>query len=201
MIKPIMIQITLIFLLLTISGCAKKVDEVVINQNSTVIAFGDSLTTGFGVPPEHSYPSVLQEHLGVTVINEGVSGEVSSKGLARLDSVLRGNFPDLVILCHGGNDILRKMSRQQLKQNLADMIELIQSYDAQIILVGVPEPSFSLESLPVYAELAEEYNLVLDAEILPELLGDPSMKSDKIHLNMAGYKAMALAISQKIWVN
>ena len=103
--QHIKIRITLIFLLLTLSGCAKQVDEVVINQNSTVIAFWDSLTTGFGVSPEHSYPSVL-----------------------------------------------------------------------------------------------EEYNQVPDAEILPDLLGEPSIKSDKVHLNVAGYHAMALAISQNIWV-
>ena len=183
-----------------LSACSKPDERIYLTQSSVVVAFGDSLTRGKGTSEENSYPSVLKNLLGVEVINEGISGEVSSKGLARLENVLQKHTPDLVVLCHGGNDILKKLPLADLERNLEAMISLIQSKGAKVILVGVPKPSLSLSSLDLYENLADKHNLVSDLDILSDLLEQRSMKSDKVHLNAQGYRALATAISKKIEV-
>ncbi len=194
-------KVAFIFCLaVSLSGCSQQVDKVVLLPESVIVAYGDSLTFGTGVSPQDSYPSVLQQELGITVINQGVPGETSSSGLKRLEGVLKTYRPHLVILCHGGNDILRGLSEAALTQNLEQMIELVHSYNAEVLLVGVPNPSIFLSALPLYEELATKHQLPLDSESLPDLLGSPAMKSDRVHLNEAGYRALALALSEKIEV-
>lgn len=164
------------------------------------MAFGDSLTRGTGTTLQNSYPAVLENKLGIPVVNEGIPGETSTEGLIRLKSVLEEHRPTLVILCHGGNDVLRKHSREKLKNNLSEMITLIQSYGSEVLLVGVPEPAIALSSLRLYEELAEEYLLVSELNALPDLLEDPALKSDRVHLNTQGYRKLAMALSEKIEV-
>lgn len=192
--------ITLVLITFMLLACSKQPEQVIIGQHSVVLAFGDSLTQGVGTSKERSYPSVLQQKLGIRVINRGVSGETSAQGLARLEQSLVTLRPALVILCFGGNDMLRKLPERQMRENLAQMIEMAQRYQAEVLLLGVPEPSLILSPSPVYEELAEQYQLVADLESLSELLGQPSMKSDAIHLNAKGYAALADALTKKIQV-
>ncbi|MGI9281834.1 MAG: GDSL-type esterase/lipase family protein [Endozoicomonas sp.] len=180
-----------------LTACSNS-NQIVLDQNSTIVAFGDSLTQGVGTTPENSYPSVLQRELGVQVINEGVSGETSAEGLARLEDVLQKHNPDLVILFFGGNDVLQKLSVDQLERNLEAMIQMIQSYQSEVLLVGVPKAALFLAPLPLYESLSERHGLVSDLTVLSELLGQRSMKSDTVHLNRAGYEALALSFSEKI---
>lgn len=167
-------------------------------SDATVLAFGDSLTFGTGVADDESYPSVLQELVGLTVVRSGVPGELSSTGRKRLARVLRETRPDLVVLLHGGNDILRRKSLAGVQQNLAAMIEQSHDAGAQVLLVAVPGRSVTLASPPLYEELAEQFRLPLVDEVLADLLLTPSMKSDPIHLNAAGYAALAAAIADKL---
>lgn len=183
-----------------LSGCSESKQQIVLNQHSVILAFGDSLTQGVGATKEQSYPSALQRMLGLRVVNRGVSGETSAEGLVRLEQSLSILRPDLVILCFGGNDMLQNLSEEQLRKNLSKMIEMAQRYKAQVLLVGVPKPSLILSTAPVYEELAEQYGLVADLNSLRELLGKASMKSDAIHLNADGYAALAVALAEKIVV-
>lgn len=157
----------------------------------TILAFGDSLTEGRGVNPAQSYPSVLAQLSGHTVINGGVSGELSRAGRARLPGLLAEHRPALVILLEGGNDILRGSGEGALKANLAAMIEAVQGSGAQVLLVAVPRKSLFADGAPLYGELAEQYGLVLDNDSLGELLRTPGLKSDAVHLNAQGYGALA----------
>ncbi len=181
-------------------ACSKNDTKIQLSQDSVVLAFGDSLTYGTGTSRENSYPSALKNTLGLEVINEGIPGEISEKGLLRLEKILQSSSPDLVILCHGGNDILKKLSLSLLESNLAQMIELSQSYGAEVILVGVPKPSIMLSPLSLYESLANKYNLVSDLDSLSDLLQQPSMKSDSVHLNKKGYRELANNIAKKIEV-
>lgn len=159
-----------------------------------ILAFGDSLTEGFSVDAGKGYPEQLAMLSRRGVINAGVSGETTAQGLARLSTSLDEARPALMILLMGGNDILRGMSMDAAKRNLAAMIEMALSDGVQVVLIGVPERSLFLRNAPMYRELADRYDLVLEDELLADLLAQPSMKSDPIHLNAAGYREMAIRI-------
>ena len=91
-----------------------------------------------------SYPALLQKLTGLKVINAGISGEVSEEGLARFPKVLNDYNPKLVILCHGGNDLLRKMDIEEMESNIRAMIQLSLDRKIPLILLGVPKPGIFL---------------------------------------------------------
>lgn len=165
--------------------------------DDVILAFGDSLTYGTGArSTANSYPSRLAALSGFQVVNAGIPGENTAEGLARLPQVLDQTQPSLVILCLGGNDMLRKKSRDTMQQNLADMIELIRDANADVVLLGVPEPTlFNLSAEPRYRQLASQHAIPLENEIIAQVLSDKSLKSDPIHPNDNGYQTIALAIS------
>jgi len=184
-----------IFLLLALclSSCSdNKPTLSALESDAVILAFGDSLTFGIGANSKtESYPTVLSRLTGLQVVNEGISGEVTKHGLERLEDVLQSVKPDLVILCHGGNDIIRKLGKEQLKNNLKQMIVLIESTGAEVVLVGVPNFNLMLNVPKLYSELALEHELPIELKILPELERNPKMKSDQIHPNAQGYRLMA----------
>ncbi len=169
--------------------------------DAVVLAYGDSLTWGTGSGPEmqadpaRAYPARLQELIGRRVINAGVPGEISEVGLARLPGVLERDRPALVILCHGGNDLLRGLSQEALKSNLRRMIEACRRAGAQVMLLGVPRPRLLLSSVALYGELAREMNVPLDETTLPRILADGALKADLVHPNARGYEELARAVA------
>lgn len=179
-------------------GCDGGSDTVRLPTNSSILAFGDSLTEGYGVTPEFSYPTVLAEITGHRVVNAGISGEVTEDGLARFADVVAQTDPALVILIEGGNDILRKKDLLKTKQNLAAMIQIAQGRDIPVILIGIPERSLFSSSAPLYSELAEQFDLPFDGKLIASLLKSPKFKSDAIHFNKAGYRKMAEGIAKLI---
>jgi acyl-CoA thioesterase-1 len=182
---------------LTLIGCNQpEIQEV--TATTRVMAFGDSLTSGHGVSDEKSYPSILADLLGAEVINEGVSGEDSHQGRRRLPDALETHQPDLVVLCMGGNDMLRKQADAQTKANLQAMIEQIRASGADIVLIGVPKPGLLLRVPEFYDELAEAYELPFDGKLLKKVLSNSALKSDYIHPNEKGYRLMAERIAELI---
>jgi lysophospholipase L1-like esterase len=166
--------------------------QIEISQDSVILAFGDSLTEGFGAKDSESYPVKLGEILNMRIINAGISGEDSNKGLLRLASLLEKIKPRIVILCHGGNDILRKYDLKKTKENLSEMIALIKNKNADIIFVGVPNLNgFFISTDEIYNELADEYDLIYDSDTLAQIIKSPTLKSDQIHPNAAGYDLLA----------
>ncbi len=162
-------------------------------DGAVIVAFGDSLTQGVGVNPEKSYPAVLQKLTGHTVVNAGVSGETTAQGLLRFLNVLEKEQPKLVILLEGGNDFLKKVPPNKIKSNLARMIAIAHKKHVAVLLVGVPDkPLFG--SADLYSELANEWHIPLEDDIVPSLMRRTSMKSDYVHFNEQGYQALAQAI-------
>jgi lysophospholipase L1-like esterase len=193
----IVARCALLWILLCTSGCGDKIPPLQkLTGNAVVVAFGDSITYGTGAKDEESYPAQLESITGLQVINEGIPGEVSARGLERLPDVLDEHQPELLILCHGGNDLLRKRSVKKLADNLLAMINVARSRDIQVALIGVPEPAlFLLKSAPLYVELASKENIPIDSTTLPEVEGDTDLKSDRIHPNAAGYRKLAEGVA------
>ncbi|TEW56102.1 arylesterase [Psychromonas sp. RZ22] len=184
---------TLLFcFLLTACGSSEKLTPL--NHTQPILAFGDSLTFGYGAKKNQSYPAQLSKLLNIDVINEGISGETSDRGLKRLASLLDRYQPQLIILCHGANDMLQKQSLQVMKNNLSQMIAMAQERDIQIVLISVPEASLFLPDLIQYQELSEQYNIPLENDIIKDVLKKPSLRSDMIHPNAQGYGLIAQAI-------
>jgi acyl-CoA thioesterase-1 len=179
-----------------LAGCSSA--EPVLSPlapDAVVLAFGDSLTYGTGAGTEQSYPEVLARLSGREVLNFGVPGEVSQAGLQRLPELLDEYQPDLLLLCHGGNDLLRKLSVTQLQQNLVAMIRAAQTRNIPVVLIAVPRPSvLYLNSAEIYQAVADETQVPLETGVLAEILSDHTLKSDQVHPNAAGYRQLAHAV-------
>ncbi len=180
-----------IVLLVFFKESSRKSNDVILKENSVILAFGDSLTNGFGAGYEFSYPKYLEKKTGLKVINAGIDGEFTSEGLVRLPELLL-HKPNLVILCHGGNDILNKLPSDEMKNNLLAMVELIKESGAEVLLVGVPDFSlFSFDTHVIYAEVADETDILFEDEVLTHIELNRSLKSDYVHPNEKGYEMMA----------
>jgi len=183
---------------LILSGCDSGPKITQLEPNAVILAFGDSLTYGTGAPRDQSYPAQLAKRLNLKVVNAGVPGEVSAIGLARLTETLAKHRPALVILCHGGNDFLRRNDRAKTKENLRQMVSLIKGSGMDVVLVGVPQLGLLLSPAPFYAEVAEEFDIPIEEETLADVLSDRDLKSDQIHPNAQGYAVLAEAFANLI---
>tara|TARA_B100001079_G_scaffold78250_1_gene67297 strand:+ start:15 stop:638 length:624 start_codon:yes stop_codon:yes gene_type:complete len=178
--------------ILITSGCGEKTTPLPLLANGSVIlAFGDSLTYGYNANRSESYPAKLEVLTGLSVINAGVSGEVSEQGLKRLPKVLDEYHPQLMILCHGGNDLLHKKDLKEMESNIRSMIQLSLDRGIPVILLGVPKPGIFLSSFDVYEKIANSMDIIFIEDLISDILGDKSLKSDSIHPNKKGYNVMA----------
>jgi lysophospholipase L1-like esterase len=179
-----------------LAGCGGSTPKLSkLPADAVVLAFGDSLTFGTGAQPETSYPAVLEQLIGRKVWSAGVPGEVSAAGLARLPSALDDYQPRLLILCHGGNDFLRKLGDAQAAENLRAMIRLAKRRNINVLLIGVPKPGLFLSPPDFYAEIAKEFGLPYEDAALKAILRDNELKSDLAHPNARGYAKLAEAIA------
>ena len=169
-----------------------------LRPSSVILAFGDSLTYGTGAEEGFDYPAQLQRLLARNVYNAGVPGEVSAEGVRRLPGVLDEVEPDLVILCHGGNDMLQKLDKKQLKKNLRSMFEAVNQRGIPMVMIAVPQPGLLLSDADVYEDLSKELNIPLVDDVLGKLLRDRSLKSDAVHMNELGYQKLAEAVADKL---
>lgn len=175
-------------------GCSSEHPTLTrLAADATILAFGDSLTKGTG-GGDASYPAELARLTGRTVVNAGIPGELSTDGLQRLPQVLESTQPQLMILCHGGNDLLRRKDIKLAAANLRSMISLAHSRNVDVLLVGVPKPGLLLGTADFYPQVAAATGVPVETDILADILSNPSYKSDPIHPNARGYLRMAEAI-------
>lgn len=176
------------------SGSTPKLSRL--PADAVVLAFGDSLTYGTGTQAETSYPAVLEKLIGRTVASAGVPGEVSAAGLARLPEALDEYQPALLILCHGGNDFLRKLGDAQAAENLRAMIRVAKQRGIEVVLIAVPKPGLPPSPPDFYAEIAREFKLPYEDGALTAILRDRELKSDVAHPNAKGYAELAAAVAE-----
>ncbi len=181
---------------LLLAACDRAPTLPKLNSHDVIVAFGDSLTHGTGASEDTSYPAVLATLTGRTVINAGVPGDTTTSGLQRLPAVLSEYKPRLVLLCLGGNDMLRKQPTATTENNLRLLVQTIQASGAQVVLIGVPEPKLFGGAPDFYTRIADEMQLPLEREAFNDVLKDNRLKSDPIHANADGYRQVAERLAQ-----
>lgn len=171
-----------------------------------IVAFGDSLTAGYGVEPGLSYPDWLQkrldqEGLAYRVVNQGISGDTTSGGVARLDGALMLR-PAVVILSLGANDGLRGLPVEASRANLAEMIDRLQAAGARVLLGGMTlprnyGPDYIRDFEAIFKDLAREKKTGLIPFLLDGVATDPKlMQPDALHPTAEGNRRVAANVFQ-----
>ena len=173
------------------------------------VVLGDSLSAGYGVKIQESWPSILEHNLNakgmnIKIINAGISGDTTSGGLYRLPKLLKEHKPKLVILELGGNDGLRGMSiKKVIKKNLDVMIRMSLDEGSKVALIGVELPPnygsrYTDNFKNVYVDLANQYNLTLVQGSIKEMVSSSLMQADGIHPNVKGHLQIEEEVRSKI---
>jgi acyl-CoA thioesterase I len=180
---------------LAAAGCASEPPNLD-SRGSTIVCLGDSITAGVGAGPGEGYPALLETALGVEVVARGVPGDTSADGRARLADALAAD-PWLVVVELGGNDLLRRRPLEATEADLAAIVEGVLAAGAVPMLVEVRGP-FGSRYEDLFERLGERYGVPVVAGVLGEVLSDRTLKSDPIHPNAAGYRAIAAALAEAI---
>jgi acyl-CoA thioesterase I len=181
-----------------LAGCGARPALERLPSDAVVLAFGDSLTFGTGASEEESYPAQLEKLIGRRVVRAGVPGEVTAQALARLPAALDEHAPRLLLLCIGGNDFLRRLGNEQAERNVREMVKLARSRGVAVLLIGTPEPGFTVTPPKFYSGIAKEYRLPYEEGIIGEILRDRTLKADPIHPNARGYRLIAERLAETL---
>jgi lysophospholipase L1-like esterase len=182
--------------LFLLTACDRAPTLPKLNSHDVIVAFGDSLTHGIGASRDTAYPAVLASLTGHTVINAGVPGDTTSTALQRLPAVLDEYKPRLVLLCLGGNDMLRKQPATATENNLRLLVQTIRASGADVVLIGVPEPKLFGGAPDFYERVAKDMQLPLEDDVFNDVLKDNRLKADPIHANAAGYRMVAERLNE-----
>ena len=192
---PFIIWVLFLFVPTTLAGGSSPV----------ILAFGDSLTAGFGVPDAQSYPARLQKIIIENgyphqVVNGGVSGDTTAGGVRRIKWLMKHN-PEIVILELGANDGLRGLSLKEMESNLEQIIVICKESGAKVLLTGMKVPpnygeEYTVEFEKIYIRLAEKHKLSLVPFLLEGVAGRREYtQPDGIHPLGSGYEIVV----QTIW--
>lgn len=168
------------------------------SSGTDIIAFGDSLIAGTGATEGFTLPDQIGSKIGKPVINEGVPGETTRTGLARIDDTLDHYHPRLMIVSLGGNDFLQKIPREETRENLAYIIEKIQKRGALVMILGVRSGVIGGGFDDSFEALAKQYNTLYVSDVLKGIFGDTRYMSDAVHPNNQGYKKIAERIIKEL---
>lgn len=162
------------------------------------VAFGDSLTEGYGANNGEDFPAQLGKRLGRPIQNLGVAGETSAAGLKRLGEV-EALMPGVVLLCFGGNDVLQGVPRDRMFANLGAMIDSLQAHGSFVVLIGVPGSDLLGDSnAKGFKALAREKQVMHLPNLLDGIMGQPGLMSDYVHPNAAGYAKIADRLEKEL---
>jgi len=166
-------------------------------RGEVVVAFGDSLTRGFGAADGEAYTDHLSDLLGSPVINAGSDGESTYGGLRRLNQVL-ADEPDVVIITLGGNDILRRVSLEKTLENLRQIFERLQQAGAMVVYAAVDPPLIGSNWNAAVRNLCRQQGVLYVPSIMAGLWGDSERMHDSIHPNGLGYRLIAERIHARL---
>ena len=176
-----------------------------------VLALGDSLFAGYGLRPEAAYPQRLEaalraRGLNVRVANAGVSGDTTADGLARLDFTLASQpqLPDLVLICLGGNDMLRGLPVAQTRANLAAILAQLQQRHIPALVMGMLAApnlgkAYDTDFNAIYPALARQYHAGLVPFFLGAVIARPDLRqADHMHPTAPGVDAVVRSTVGKV---
>ncbi|MCW1888460.1 MAG: GDSL-type esterase/lipase family protein [Candidatus Moranbacteria bacterium] len=166
-------------------------------KDLTIVAVGDSLVEGYGATEKQDFISLVSLKLGVPILNYGISGNTSNDVLARLESVTEEK-PDITILLVGGNDALRKVSKEQTFSNITTIINRLQTKGSMVALIGIQGGLIGNDYQKEFDRIAKETRSLYIPDILDGLIGNPKYMSDAIHPNNAGYAIIAEKVYQEL---
>jgi len=161
------------------------------------IAFGDSLTSGYGGSRGKDYPTLLSQKLGIAIENQGIPGQTTGQAMGRVDAAAR-NSPRVVLLCLGGNDGLQQIPRETMFKNLSEIISGFQAEGSFVVLIGVRSATLRDKNEDGFEELAERKKAYYISNILKDVFTDPRYMSDQVHPNDAGYEKIAERIAKEL---
>lgn len=184
-------------------------------EPATIVALGDSLTAGYGLPAEEGLVPQLQSWLAarghdVTIVNAGVSGDTTAGGLARLDWSLTPET-DALIVTLGGNDMLRGLAPAEARSNLEEILKRANARGLPVLLVGLAAPGnygpeYKTEFDAIYPELAATYGAELEPNLLAPLTSGQTdraalsryLQSDGLHPNSQGVAVIVEALGPRV---
>jgi acyl-CoA thioesterase-1 len=195
-----------LFILFLFAGIVLNSSALAGESKPVILAFGDSLTAGFGLPEEESYPSRLQEILELKgfpykVVNAGVTGDTTAGGVRRINWLMQ-HRPKIVILALGANDGLRGLPLDEMEANLEKIIQLCLEKNAKVLLAGMKVlPNYGEEYqkgfADVFSRLKEKHQLVFLPFLLEGVAGVRKYtRPDGIHPQADGYKLVAKLVWQ-----
>lgn len=159
---------------------------------ATILVYGDSLSAGYGLARQESWPHLLAERLRrdrphYTVVNASISGETTQGGLRRIDEALQRHRPSIVVLALGANDGLRGASLSAMRSNLERMIEASRKSGAAVLLVGmrIPPnygPDYTKKFAATFSEIAQARRIALVPFLLEGFADQPTyFQPDQLH--------------------
>lgn len=175
----------------------------------TLLIVGDSLSAAYGIPVEAGWVALLQQQLAAKhpaweIVNASISGDTTANARARMPQAVSRHQPDIVVLELGGNDGLRGLSLDAMRDNLAAMIELAQAQHAGILLIGVDlppnyGPRYTEKFRAVYRSLAAGYGVALLPSLLDGVGTQPDlMQADGIHPNGRAQSRIAARVLESL---
>jgi len=189
-----------VFLILSSAPVVAVEQDIIVEDPKVIMVFGDSLSSGYGLPMQENLPVRLGGELqkkgyDVSVMNAGVAGDTTSGGLTRLKWTLKED-PDYVILALGGNDMLRAVDPAITRENLKKMLQLLKENNKPVLLVGMKAlsnlgPEYVTQYDAMYRELAAEFGTLYVPFLLEGVALDPVYnQADGVHPNVAGVAVM-----------
>ena len=167
------------------------------NPGKNIVAFGDSLTAGYGAGKDRAYPAVLSQMVSRPVINLGLSGDTAANAPSRLPQVLQAE-PYMVLIEFGGNDYMRSVPFLQTEQAIRQIVDEVQSAGAIAVLVDTGGYPAMGRYSKLYKQIAKEKQALFVPGILDGIFGKSKYKADPIHPNAAGYEIVAQKVHKAI---
>lgn len=185
-------------LVIGLTGCAKQEIKNVGSKGSNIVCYGDSITFGYGADTGKDYPSSLAKKTALAVINAGVDGDTSIKGLERINVDVLERKPFLVIIEFGGNDFLEKIPMEVTVNNIKEMVDKIQASAAMAAIVDISAGMLFKDYRRQFSKIAREKGAIFIPDMLNGIITNAWLKSDFFHPNDKGYDLIAERIYRVI---